>query len=127
MSTGRPVPPDNIPTLTEVVTWPDAANDTARQATPAQEPETDRLDALVEQADSRQAAPAFDEQQFSQRLLGEVQRQVELMLDVRLREALAPILSRAADAMIRDARKELTAAMRDVVSRSIAEELARRD
>ena len=35
------------------------------------------------------------------------------MLEVRLREALAPILARAADALVRDARKELTAALRE--------------
>jgi hypothetical protein len=45
---------------------------------------------------------------------------------VRLREALAPVLARAADALIRDARKELTAALRDAVARSVAQELARR-
>jgi hypothetical protein len=45
---------------------------------------------------------------------------------VRLREALAPVLARAADALIRDARKELTAALREAVARSVAQELARR-
>jgi len=49
------------------------------------------------------------------------------MLEVRLREALAPILARAADTIVRDARKELTAAMRDIVARSIARELGRRE
>jgi len=49
------------------------------------------------------------------------------MLEVRLREALAPILARATDALVRDARKELTAAMRDIVARSIASELGRRE
>ncbi|MDQ6628883.1 MAG: hypothetical protein M3Z29_10625 [Pseudomonadota bacterium] len=48
------------------------------------------------------------------------------MLEVRLREVLAPLLARAADTLVRDARKELTAAMKDVVTRTIAEELARR-
>ena len=60
------------------------------------------------------------------RVLSDLQRQVDLVLEVRLRELLAPVLSRAADALIRDARKELTAAMRDAVSRAIAQELARR-
>ena len=59
----------------------------------------------------------------TQRVLADLQRQVELMLEVRLREALAPILARATDALVRDARKELTAAMRDIVARSIAQEL----
>jgi len=63
----------------------------------------------------------------TQRVLADLQRQVELMLEVRLREALAPILARASDALVRDARKELTAAMRDIVARSIARELGRRE
>ena len=59
-------------------------------------------------------------------MLADLQRQLDLMLDVRLREALAPVLARAADALIRDARKELTAALREAVARSVAQELARR-
>jgi hypothetical protein len=73
------------------------------------------------------AAPAASDVQLTQRVLADLQRQVELMLEVRLREALAPILARASDALVRDARKELTAAMRDIVARSIAKELGRRE
>jgi len=67
------------------------------------------------------------EVQLTQRVLADLQRQVELMLEVRLREALAPILARATDSLVRDARKELTAAMRDIVARAIAKELGRRE
>ncbi len=67
-----------------------------------------------------------DETQVMRRVLSELQKQVDLALEVRLRELLAPVLSRAADALIRDARKELTTAMRDAVSRAIAQELAKR-
>ena len=73
------------------------------------------------------ATPTAGEVQLTQRVLADLQRQVELMLEVRLREALAPILARATDALVRDARKELTAAMRDIVARSIAKELGRRE
>ena len=110
--------------MTEVVSWPEPAVEV-----PAGESEQAETGAAAEvkAAGEPSVAPVLlDEKQFSQRLLAEVQRQVELMLEVRLREALAPILSRAADALVRDARKELTSAMRDVVSRSIAEELAKR-
>ena len=72
------------------------------------------------------AAPPVSEAQLSQRVLADLQRQLDLMLEVRLREALAPVLARAADALIRDARKELTATLRDAVARSVAQELARR-
>ena len=73
------------------------------------------------------ATPTPSEVQLTQRVLADLQRQVELMLEVRLREALAPILARATDTLVRDARKELTAAMRDIVARSIARELGRRE
>jgi hypothetical protein len=79
----------------------------------------------VTPAASPGAAPG--EVQLTQRVLADLQRQVELMLEVRLREALAPILARATDTLVRDARKELTAAMRDIVARAIAKELGRRD
>jgi len=78
-------------------------------------------------AASRSGAAPSSDVQLTQRVLADLQRQVELMLEVRLREALAPILARAADALVRDAKKELTAAMRDIVSRSIARELGRRE
>jgi hypothetical protein len=65
--------------------------------------------------------------QLTQRVLADLQRQVELVLEVRLREALTPILARATDTLVRDARKELTAAMRDIVARAIAKELGKPD
>jgi hypothetical protein len=65
--------------------------------------------------------------ELSQRVMADLQKQIDLMLDVRLREALAPILARAGDAMVRDARKELTAALRDVVAAAVARELGHID
>lgn len=67
-----------------------------------------------------------EENELSGRVLEDLQKQLELMLEVRLREVLAPVLSRAADTLIRDARKELTSTLRDAVARSVAQELARR-
>ena len=73
------------------------------------------------------AKPTPNEVQLTQRVLADLQRQVDLMLEVRLREALAPLLARATDTLVRDARKELTAAMRDIVAKAIAKELGRRE
>jgi len=73
------------------------------------------------------AKPTPNEVQLTQRVLADLQRQVELMLEVRLREALAPLLARATDTLVRDARKELSAAMRDIVAKAIAKELGRGD
>ena len=144
MSTGKP-PPGTIPTLTEVVSWPDAPVPAPAPAPPAPGPvaAVPAAPALASPAAAAAAqapvapaaappsvsapAPMLDEAQLVQRVLGDVQRQVDLMLEVRLREALAPILVRATDAMVRDARKELTAALREIVSTSVARELARGD
>lgn len=142
MSTARP-PPGTIPTLTEVVAWPDSATAaeevaaTASAPVPTPEPAASPTPAPAvvavpppqpaPAAPTKPAAPTAADVQLTQRVLADLQRQVELMLEVRLREALAPILARASDALVRDARKELTAAMRDIVSRSIARELGRRE
>ena len=80
---------------------------------------------LVPTASPPQPA-SLSEAQLAQHVLAALQRQLDLMLEVRLREALAPALSRAADALIRDARKELTAALSDAVGRAVAQEMARR-
>ncbi len=69
----------------------------------------------------------INETQLVQHVLADLQRQIDLMLEVRLREALAPVLARATDTLIRDARKELTVALRDAVTRAVAQELSRRE
>jgi hypothetical protein len=68
---------------------------------------------------------ALDEAVLTQSVLADVQRQVDLMLEYRLREAIAPALARASDALIRDLRAELAEALREIVARAVAQELAR--
>lgn len=65
------------------------------------------------------------EEQLAQRVLVELQHQVDLMLDVRLRESMAPLLVRATDALVRDVRNQLTLTLRDIVTKAVAQELAR--
>lgn len=120
MSAGRP-PPGSIPTLTEIVPWPTATKPPAK-AELDREPEP----ALAASPHSPgEPEPPLDEAQLVQRVLADIDRQIDLMLEVRLREALAPALARAADALVRDARKELTSALHYVVSRSVARELGK--
>ena len=59
------------------------------------------------------------------RVLADLQRQIDLMLEVKLREVLAPALTRATDALMREARTELASTLRDIVSRAVAQELSR--
>jgi len=65
------------------------------------------------------------EAQLTQRVVQEVQRQVDGMLEFRLREAIGPVLARHTDAMVQDLRQELSRTLRDVVARAVAQELAR--
>jgi hypothetical protein len=115
--------PQAVPTLTEVVDWPEVARpvpavqhvapDAAAQPVPAVE---------VPAVAVMLRAP---EEQVIQRVLADLQRQVDLMLEYRLREALTPLLARAADSVIRDARGELASTLRDIVARAVAQEIAR--
>jgi hypothetical protein len=99
----RADPPARLPTLTEVLEWP--------QPPAAAEP-------------LHEVVP--DEALLTSRILAAVQQKVDLMLEYRLREALGPTLARAADLVIREAREELAVTLRDVVERAVAQELARK-
>jgi hypothetical protein len=69
--------------------------------------------------------PGNIEEQLIERVWADLQRQVDLMLEYRLREVLAPILSRATEAVVRDSRQQLASTLRDVVARAVAQELSR--
>ncbi len=72
--------------------------------------------------------PALDagqEEQIVHNVLAELQRRTDLMLEYRLREALSPILARLCDTLIKEAREDLAATLRDVVARAVAQELGR--
>ena len=129
MSTGRP-PQGSIPTLTEVVPWPSVAT-AVPVAVAVEAPAATPVPAIAAAAQPPVApvttvAAAISEAELTQRVLADVQKQIDMVLEVRLREALAPALVRASDALVRDARKELTSALRDVVARSVAHELGRK-
>jgi hypothetical protein len=110
-----------VPTLTEVVLMA----------------EPDAVDVPLEGVLSLGPAPAeavlaphgaalpITEEQLVRQVLADVQRQIELMLEVRLRETLAPILARATDALLRDTRNQLSSTLHEVVSRAVAQELSR--
>ena len=119
MSEHEPLPPQHVPTLTEVIDWPQAQQPAAPDA-PAALPRSssDPLAALPNEALPNEA-------QLVQRVLADLQRQTDLMLDYRMREVLTPLLARATDNLIREARGELASALRDVVTRAVAQEMAR--
>lgn len=130
-------PPSGVPTLTEVVAWPAPAASPTEPREPAPEALPLEGEALpppiaAMAAPAQTPSPAVPppaslptEDQLTQRVLTDLQRQIELMLDYRMREMLTPILTRATDGVIRDARAELASTLRDVVQRAVAQELAR--
>lgn len=105
MAEPRPQPPiARLPTLTEVVMEGKAQADAPAPASP----------------------PAIDEAGVVDAVMAALQPRIDLMLEYRLREALAPLLARAADTIVADARQELAQTLRDVVARAVGQELARR-
>jgi hypothetical protein len=123
MSANRPGPSKQVPTLTEVV----VLSEGRRAASKAPEADAGEEFEATVTFDGDDFVPALRlaEEEMIQRILGELQRQVDLMLEYRLREALAPALARATDALIRDTRNELAATLKDVVARAVAQELSR--
>ena len=101
-------PPERLPKLTEVVDGSAVASIAER---------------LAANRAAQGPLPSADE--LTERILAEVQRQVDLMLEYRVREVLGPALSRLTDALVRETRGELASAVRDVVARAVAQELSR--
>ena len=88
-------------------------------------PAADRLPTLTEVVDmarpaERDAAHLVDE------VLAELAPRIDLLLESRLREALAPALARAADVLIRDARQPLNQTLRELVEEAVARAMTRR-
>jgi hypothetical protein len=125
MSAAGPPPPQRVPTLTEVVAWPESLGAMARPVSAAEARPLEADMAAAPVAAAAAPASALTDEQLIQRVLAEVQHQVDLMLEYRLREALTPLLTRAADSVIREARGELASALHDVVARAVILELAR--
>jgi hypothetical protein len=100
---------DRLPTLTDVL---ELGRDAAQAAAP-------RAGAafVAPQPVGASGADLVDQ------VLAALQPRVAALLEVRLREALAPGLARAADGLIRDARAELAPVLRDLVEEVVAQAL----
>ena len=105
MTEARPVPPASVPTLTEVVDAPGGV------ALPAAAPAP--------------APPPLSEAELTERILQDLQHQVDLVVEYRIRERLTPILERAGDMLVREARAELARSLREVVARAVGSEMRR--
>lgn len=110
-----PIRLDTLPVLGDVLMEPVAsvpASTSASASAPAAPP-------------SPEPVPELSEAQLAHRVLADVQKQVDSMLEFRLREAMGPVLARHTEAIARDLRDELSRTLRDVVARSVAQELAK--
>lgn len=126
--TGPNSPPSShVPTLTEVVAWPEAATGQAPGPHSSMEAQTleANLVAVSASAPIAPAPPTMTDEQIVQRVMTELQHQIDLILEYRLRETLTPLLVRAADNVVRDARNELASTLRDLVATVVAQELTR--
>jgi hypothetical protein len=81
---------------------------------------------VAERTPAVTALSAVEEEQIVGQVLVELQRRIDQMLEYRLREALAPALARAADALIVEARNDLARTLRDVLARAVAQAVAQR-
>ena len=117
-------PPQGVPTLTEVVDWHNSATPASVPVTPADEAAV-AGPALMAAPTEPASARLPTEAELIEQVLVLVQRQLDLMVEYRMREALAPLLARATDSLVRDARNELASTLRDVVARAVAQELTR--
>lgn len=134
--------PAQVPTLTEVIDLDaplvvpqvpaPSASAAALSPAPAPAPAVrtppislDSLPVLAEAVSPAALQPEVSEAQLAQRVLADVQKQVDGMLEFRLREALAPVLARHTEAIVRDLRDELSRTLKDVVARSVTQELAK--
>lgn len=109
-------PPAHVPVLTDVIE--DAPARTEQAGSPA-------LVTAPVPAPAPVALPEINETQLAQRVLADVQKQVDGMLDFRLREAIAPVLARHSEALVRELREELSRTLGDVVHRAVSQELAK--
>ena len=123
-ATSGPPPPQRVPTLTEVVEWRGAPAPAAVPASASDSAVSGSQAPGVAPPAAQAPSPITDEA-LVQSVLNDLQRQLDLMLEYRLREALTPLLARATDQLAREARNELASTLRDMVERAVAQELAR--
>ena len=112
MTAHRPGSQPRVPVLTEVI---EVGVDSMLPADTV----------LPEGAEAAGPGAPLDEAALVQRVLADVQRQIDLMLEYRLREALAPSLARLSEALVHEVRDELASALRDVVAKAVTQELSR--
>jgi hypothetical protein len=83
------------------------------------------LDSIPTQVSQPNLSAAISNEQLIQHVMTEVLRQVDLVLEYRMREALAPLLARATENLIRETRSQLAGTLHEIVATATAKEIAR--
>lgn len=65
------------------------------------------------------------EQQVTERVLRQLVRRIDLVLEQRVRDSLADVLQTAVDRLTAEIRQGLQEALQDVISRAVSDEIAR--
>lgn len=135
-----PQPPQRVPVLTEVVMLPKAQPavevdefpplpaDPAFAATapsPLGRPEAGVAPKSAAPVPAPVAPVGIDEARVAQRVLADLDKQLDLMFEHRLRESLSPVLARMTDSLVREMRAQLAANLREMVARAVSLELDR--
>lgn len=123
-------PPKLVPTLTDVVGFTLDADAVADAATGAPASWVDPEPRSAEVMPLRPGLgpvgeQAVDEAELTQRVLVDVQRQIDRMFEFRMRESVGPVFAKLLDAFLIETREELNKTLHDVVRRAVAQELAR--
>ncbi len=130
-------PPRSVPVLTEVVVMPKAAPEAVEEYPPIiQDPAYADTAATplgewqpsygTRPAAAPVAAPAaIDEAVLTQRVLADLDKQLDLMFEHRLRETLAPVLARMTDTLVREMRNQLALSLREMVAKAVSLEIER--
>jgi len=147
----RSLPPLGVPTLTEVIEWSpvtapappapslvgleslpilsDALTIDLTPTTGAPPPAVASPTTLpllsVDVPESVLRTRQIDEDILTQRVLEDLQRQVDLMLEYRLRAAVEPLVQQAIDVLRDSARAELASTLHEIVARAVSQELIR--
>ena len=121
------MPPPFVPTLTEVIDAPAVPLVTTSPA--ALEADPDLILSVPQEApvsfasapleEDTEAARVADETQFIDR----VQQRVDQVLDLRVRQRLAPVLARVTDDLVQDLRITLNDELRTLVAEVVRQEL----
>lgn len=130
-----PLPPVSVPTLTEVVEWAPAVPPPPLDAVPTLHGEVPVLcDAawLVERTTPAltpmqpQPLTPIDEAQLTQRILEQIEQQLDTLLSERLSPLMLGVLDRAVEELAAHARNELASMLPGIVSQAVSQELSQR-